>query len=82
VNVLEEIHINGTKLEITDKAVNIPVASGTLLGVVKSSDAENGVTVNADGTMTVNAISASKLVQAEGEVLVLNGGAAGSAAAQ
>jgi hypothetical protein len=76
VNVLEEIHINGTKLEITDKAVNIPVASGMMLGVVKSSSAENGVTVNADGTMTVNAISASKLVQDEDEVLVLDGGAA------
>lgn len=76
VNVLEEIHINGTKLEITEKKVNIPVASETLLGVVKSSTAENGVTVNADGTMTVNAISVSKLAQAENEVLVLNGGTA------
>lgn len=80
VNVLEEVLINGTKLEISDKKVNIPVATAAALGVVKSSAAENGVTVNADGTMTVNTISASKLVQEENEVLVLDGGSAGAKA--
>lgn len=74
-NVLEGIRINGTEIVLVDKYADIPIA-GDILGVVKSSSAENGVTVNEDGTMTVNAISLSKIVQAEDEELVLNGGGA------
>lgn len=76
VNIIEAVKVNGVLLEIDeDKSVNIPVG-GESLGVVKSSDAQDGVSVAEDGTMTVNSISVSKLVQAEDEVLILNGGAA------
>lgn len=74
-NVLEGVTIDGTELVITDKFVDIPIA-GEALGVVKSSDATNQITVNDDGTMTINAISFSKIVQEESEELILNGGGA------
>lgn len=73
-NVLEAVKINGTALEITNKAVNIPVATDTLLGLVMSSTAENKVAVAADGTMEVNSVNVNKLVQDENTALILNGG--------
>lgn len=75
VNVLEAVKINGAALEIVDKAVNIPVATSTVLGVVMSSAAENKVAVAADGTMEVNSLNVSKLVQGADDTLILDGGA-------
>ena len=63
-------------LAITDKAVDIPLATAEKLGVVKSSAAENKVAVAEDGTMEVNNVNVNKLIQTEGESLILNGGAA------
>lgn len=75
-NVLEKVKINNVELDIAeDKSVNIPVASASL-GVVKTSAAENGVAIAADGSMSVNSINANKLTQTEGEFLVLYGGSA------
>ena len=74
VNVIESISLNSVPLEISGKAVNIPIATVGALGVVQSSAAENGVTVQANGAMEVNSINANKLVQTEGERLILNGG--------
>ena len=44
------------------------------LGVVQSSAAENGVTVTSNGSMEVNNINVTKLVQTAGDALILNGG--------
>lgn len=74
VNVIESISLNSVPLEISGKAVNIPIATTGALGVVQSSGAENGVTVQANGAMEVNSINVNKLVQTEGERLILNGG--------
>ena len=75
-NVLEKVKINNVELDIAeDKSVNIPVASASL-GVVKTSAAENGVAIAADGSMSVNSINVNKLTQTEGEFLVLYGGSA------
>ena len=74
VNAIESISLNSVPLEISGKAVNIPIATTGALGVVLSSTAENAVTVQANGAMEVNSINANKLVQTEGEVLILNGG--------
>jgi hypothetical protein len=74
VNVLESVKINGTALEITEKTVDIPVANSTLLGVVMASVAENKIAVAEDGTMEVNSLNVNKLVQTEGDVLILDGG--------
>lgn len=76
VNVLEAIKINGVAQTITDKAVNIPVATDTLLGVVMGSTAENKIAVAADGTMEINSVNVNKLVQDENTALILNGGSA------
>lgn len=80
-NVLEVIKINGTALQISEKAADIPIATAEALGVVKSSTAENKVTVESDGTMTVNTLNISKLVQTDGDLLVLDGGNASGLAA-
>lgn len=80
VNVLEMVQVAGVNQTITDKTINILVATESAAGVVKSSAAENGVTVAADGTMSVNSLSVDKLVQSEDQVLVLDGGGAGAAA--
>lgn len=74
VNAIESISLNSVPIEISGKAVNIPIATVGALGVVQSSAAENGVTVQANGAMEVNSINANKLVQTEGEILILNGG--------
>ena len=54
----------------------LPVATASELGGVLSSDAENGVAVDAEGKMTVNKINANKLTQTTGEYLILYGGSA------
>ena len=74
VNDLEVVKIAGTALPISDKAVDIPIATAEALGVVMSSSAENKVSVGADGTMEVNSVNVNKLAQTEGEALILNGG--------
>ena len=74
VNDLEIVKIAGTALPISDKAVDIPMATAEALGVVLSSAAENKVAVGADGAMEVNSVNVNKLVQTDGEALILNGG--------
>lgn len=81
VNVLEAVQVNGTALPITGKAVNIPIATAQALGVVKGSVDENKVAVGADGTMEVNNVNVSKLVQTAGDTLILDGGTSTSASA-
>ena len=71
VNKIEGVKVGDTLLEIVDKVVTIPAYAG-----LKSSDAENKVAIAADGVMEVNSINVNKLVQTDGEYLVLNGGAA------
>ncbi len=74
-NTIEQIKVGGTLLEIVDKGVNIPVATDTVLGVVKSASDDNKVTVAVDGTMEVNSINVNKLAQNEGDTLIFDGGA-------
>ena len=73
-NVLEAVKINGAALQITDKAVDIPIATAAALGVVKGSTADNSVAVASDGSMSVNSLNVNKLIQDEGELLILDGG--------
>ena len=74
VNQLESVKINGVAQSVVEKAVNIPIATGTLLGVVMASAAENGVEVAANGKMSVHSLNVNKLVQTAGDVLILDGG--------
>lgn len=73
-NLIEIIKLGGQAAEISDKAVDIPVATQQALGLVKSSSAENGIEVAEDGTMTVHSLNIDKLTQTEGDVLILDGG--------
>ena len=74
-NVLEVVKLNGVVVPVVDKAVDITIpVAGEALGLVKSATEENKVSVAADGTMEVNNINVNKLVQTEGEFLILNGG--------
>lgn len=62
---------------VENGVAKIPVATADKLGVVKSSadTVENAVKVNpADGTMEVTKLNISKLVQTDGEFLILDGG--------
>lgn len=81
VNVLEAVKVNGVALQIADKAVNIPIATAQALGVVMGSASENKVAVGTDGTMEVNSVNVSKLVQTAGDTLILDGGTSTSASA-
>lgn len=75
--VLDSISINDTKLTIDEnKNIDLPIASNTILGLIygKGSAEENKVSIEEDGTLTVNSLNVNKLVQTNNEFLVLNGG--------
>lgn len=77
VNAVNGMLIGEEAAEIDEnKMIVLPFATAEKPGVVKSSEADNGVLVAEDGTMSVNRISTSKLFVPEGEELVLNGGTA------
>ena len=61
-------------LDIVGKVVNVPIA-GESLGVVKSASYENKVAVAEDVTMEINSVNVNKLTQADGDTLILDGGA-------
>lgn len=68
--VVKGVKVNGTLLDLVNNEVNIEVP------FIKSSDVENQISVAEDGTMEVNSVNVNKLVQTEGESLILNGGSA------
>jgi len=72
-NKIEKVLLGTTELEIVDKAVAIPVA-GSDLGVVKANAVENGIDIDENGAMNVHSLNVNKLVQTDGEDLILNGG--------
>ena len=75
--ILDSISINDTKLFIDEnKNIDLPIASNTVLGLIygKGSTEENKVSIEEDGTLTVNSLNVNKLVQTNNEFLVLNGG--------
>lgn len=61
---------------IDNSILSLPFATADKAGVVKSTDAANGISVGEDGTMEVNSVNVSKLYIAEGDELVLGGGGA------
>lgn len=72
---IESVSVAGTALTVTDKGVNIPIATDTLLGVVKSSAKINEIAVGADGVMSVNTVSTDKLEQGSDTIVWSGGGA-------
>lgn len=70
VNLIETIKLNGAALTVTDKSVDITLNA---LGIT-SSEKENEIKINSSKTMQVNSLNVNRLVQTEGEELILNGG--------
>jgi hypothetical protein len=68
VNKIEGVKVGSTLLEIVDKVVTIPVGAG-----LKGSDE---IEVADDGSLHIKSISFDKIAQAEGSVLVMDGGSA------
>ena len=74
---VKSVSVNGTALELSaEQGVNIPVATDSVLGVVKSASGDNKVAVAANGTMSVASVNITSLSQNEGEWLEINGGGA------
>ena len=74
---VKSVSVNGTALELSaEQGVNIPVATDSVFGVVKSASGDNKVAVAADGTMSVASVNITSLNQNEGEWLEINGGGA------
>ena len=71
-NVIEAIKIGGTALTVgADKAVSIPAATASALGLVKVDDTTIEAT---DGVISVKAVGVSKVFVEDGVELVMNGG--------
>lgn len=70
-NIVKGVKVNGTILDIVDGVVDITIAEQTL--GVKGS---NEIHVAEDGTLSIQTISFSKIVQEEGEDIVFDGGGA------
>lgn len=64
-----------TNSKITDLPNSGPIA-GALLGLVKSSEADNQIKVETNGTMSLNRVSTDKLYVPEDSELILSGGSA------
>ena len=73
VNKLEGVKVNGVVLEAVEKIVDIPAATADKFGVVKLG---SEFKTAEDGTLEVKELNVNKLVQTEGEYLILNGGLA------
>lgn len=74
VNTIEGVLLDGIAATIENEQILIPTATAALAGLVYSTDADNGVAVAEDGTMSVNRLDVAKLFIPEGEELILNGG--------
>ena len=67
-----------TGLEAFIQEIHNPVATDALAGLVMANPVENGIDVAADGKMSVHSVNVNKIVQTDGDELILNGGNAGS----
>lgn len=75
VNVIEKIQVNGTDLAISDKTVNIPLATAQRAGLIVSSNAKDSISISSTGVGVVNSLNVNKLYQDTGDELILDGGA-------
>ena len=71
------IQVGDTVVKPTENVLKLPLATGEVLGLVKSTPANsensiNKISVLNDGTMEINALNSDKLVAGE-ETLIFNG---------
>lgn len=67
---IDVVKVNGTALEIVDKAVNVEIPEALVKSVSEEFE------VSAKGKLSVKAINVNKLEQTEGDTLILDGGTA------
>lgn len=70
-NMVKEVAVNGTLLDVIDGRVDITIAEHSLN--IKGSDE---IEIAEDGTLSIKTISFDKIVQAEDKEIVLSGGGA------
>lgn len=70
---IKEIKTGETALQAEAGVVTIPAATAEALGLVKSAEGANHVTVDTNGVMSVHSLEADKLVNGK-TALILNGG--------
>lgn len=75
VNVIEKVQVNGTDLAISDKTVNIPLATAQRAGLIVSSADKDSISISDKGVGVVNSLNVNKLYQDAGDELILDGGA-------
>lgn len=68
--------IAGNTYKNEENIIVIPTATASALGLVRGSSDDNGVSIAANGKMSVNNLNVNKLFQTEGDELILNGGSA------
>lgn len=70
-----KIAINGTVLEVDENGtINLPVVSKEQIGLVSSSEEEDAIVADKNGAMKVNSLNVNKLVQADDDFIILDGG--------
>lgn len=75
INTIEKVQVNGKDLTISDKTVNIPLATAARAGLIVSSDAKDSISISDKGVGVVNSLNVNKLYQDAGDELILDGGA-------
>lgn len=74
-NGAAKIAIGGTVIEADETGtINLPVVSKKQIGLVSSSESENAIVADENGTMKVNSLNVNKLVQADSDLIILDGG--------
>lgn len=68
-NVVKEISVNGVLCDVVNNRVNLEITAGNVV----SGDE---ISVNEDGTLSIQKVDASKIVTSEESPLILNGGSA------
>ena len=74
-----QVSIGGTTIETVDGELNLPLASGDVVGLVMAKvpnepiNSVNSISINDEtGYLEVNSLSVNKLIQEEGETLILD----------
>lgn len=70
---VQKITIGSLEQPMVDGIVDIPIAGLQQLGVIKSSEDENKIRIDDDGTAEVVSLNVNKLVQDEEDFIIFDG---------
>ena len=73
---VQNISVNGTVIPVNNEGiVELPLVSPTQVGLVQSSDEEDSIVADENnGTMRVDSLNISKLVENDDVIFILDGG--------